>query len=664
MREAEPTTNGAPHPTAVSKQDGAAPSYQSAFTGGPPPVRTPYKHNHAIDDIKCVAYALELFLASHMHESEEYCDVNDKKKERMYFATGYGLIQCIKGLMSYEDEDLLAGITHTKRGITIASAHRKKAPSMTTRLAGLVVSSLSTSSVAWIKSMTLVERHAELTYTETMFEKSLLGIVYSGDWLAFIREILNMRTIMNTYRQLGKFVETMDEEGKGNEIDAHFRSGVYLGVGASNLILSLMPARLLTIVELFGYKGDRKFGLEMLQKAGGWTVDSDEPGVSARDEGLRRSICDMVLLMFHLVLSSFTIDCVDLSMAQKILDWNLKRYPDSVFFQFGAGRLSLVRSQPKKAIAHYTKAREVQTQYKNLHHVSYWEIALADLALWDAKASLDCWKILEEQATWSKCIYSYGYAVCLLESAASGPEGDEDRKTAAALLAQVPNLRQRIAGKSIPLEKFFARKARKFQLQNGRLALPALEAAYIWLTITHAPRYVLTERMLPAVWTQLAALGVAHAGEEGEKPSDARAAAYGAGFWDDFALSRFLEGVCLRYVAYPGWQDPDAIPDPEDPVGTAIPDAGAHAVAAFLQIFEFGPKIELDHHIVYHAHYEYGRLLACQGDKTGAQAQFDLVQSGKPLEVNAVGRKGKYSMENALMMRTHAAVEALQSNRL
>lgn len=58
-----------------------------------------------------------------------------------------------------------------------------------------------------------------------------------------------------------------------------------------------------------------------------------------------------------------------------------------------------------------------------------------------------------------------------------------------------------------------------------------------------------------------------------------------------------------------------------------------------------------------------------------------MVLSGKPLEVNAAGRKGKYSLEvrplsisagsflpdtkpqNALHIRTHAAVDALEQNR-
>lgn len=86
--------------------------------------------------------------------------------------------------MSYEDEvsasdisrcapivdfiqDLIAAIGHTKHGNHVASQHRKAA-SFTSRLAGWVSTS---SEVSRIKSMTPVERHAELIYAETLFEK-------------------------------------------------------------------------------------------------------------------------------------------------------------------------------------------------------------------------------------------------------------------------------------------------------------------------------------------------------------------------------------------------------------------------------------------------------------------------------------------------------------
>jgi hypothetical protein len=78
---------------------------------------------------------------------------------------------------------------------------------------------------------------------------------------------------------------------------------------------------------------------------------------------------------------------------------------------------------------------------------------------------------------------------------------------------------------------------------------------------------------------------------------------------------------------------------------------------AFRFVLENGPRIELDHHIVYytrkfnhlryeplmrwkpHLDYELGRLLACQGRHDAARNEFELVISGKYLEVGPSGRK-------------------------
>ncbi|CCM00537.1 uncharacterized protein FIBRA_02571 [Fibroporia radiculosa] len=611
----------------------------------------PYSQEKALDDVPALSYALHLFLSSHMVEAEEYCSRCDPKREHLYFATGFGLIQCFKGLMSFEDEDLVSGLNHVRHGNAVASRHRKRTASLPTRLAGLVMGSLNTSGVGFIKSMTRVERHAELVYAESLFEKALIGIVYSGDWLAFIKEALNMRTTINIYRQLGKFLEEADAaaraRGEGLEdssIDADFRSGVYLGVGMLNVILSLMPSKLLTVMEMFGYTGDRHVGLEYLMRSGGWTAGSDEPAVSLESEGIRRSICDMSLLIFHLVLSSVTFDGVDIDMAQKILNYHVKRYPNGVFFLFGQGRLSLCRGQPAEAITYYTKAVEAQNQYRNMHHISNWEIAVASLALWDIEESLRCWQILTAEATWSKAVYAYGTAVCLLQLG-----DDKRREDAAKLMAKVPQLRQRIAGKSIPMEKYIARKARKFQDQGGRLALAALELAYIFLAIARAPREIIVSKMLPLVAEMLATLQVHQA--------DPSKYEQGTGYWDDLCLTYFLQGICLRYVAYP---DADAVTDPDEKALIGQAEAERDALLAFEAVFTNGTKVTLDHHLIYYAHYEYGRLLACKGDKEGARKHLELVMSGKPLEgPGGNHRKGKYSLENALHVRTNAALEAL-----
>lgn len=93
--------------------------------------------------------------------------------------------------------------------------------------------------------------------------------------------------MINKYLELGKFLECMDAEaiGRGEgpidaSIDNDFRSGVELGVGASNLILSFMPDKLLAVVEIFGYKGNRSVGLKKLMDIGGWSTPDLEPTIS------------------------------------------------------------------------------------------------------------------------------------------------------------------------------------------------------------------------------------------------------------------------------------------------------------------------------------------------------------------------------------------------
>lgn len=100
-----------------------------------------------------------------------------------------------------------------------------------------------------------------------------------------------MRTTIGIYRQLGHYLDAVDAEyttAQGSSkplddpaVDTHFRSGVYLGVGMCNIVLSLMPGKLMTLVELFGYHGDRKVGLDMLMRAGGWEEGAEEPKVAA-----------------------------------------------------------------------------------------------------------------------------------------------------------------------------------------------------------------------------------------------------------------------------------------------------------------------------------------------------------------------------------------------
>jgi hypothetical protein len=86
---------------------------------------------------------------------------------------------------------------------------------------------------------------------------------------------------------------------------------------------------------LLGYRGDRFEALRLLRKAGGWEREkgSDRPlrvpRMSKEQGGARRPLCDLALIVFHLVMSGFTREGVDVQEAENIVEWNLQQYPNS-----------------------------------------------------------------------------------------------------------------------------------------------------------------------------------------------------------------------------------------------------------------------------------------------------------------------------------------------
>lgn len=163
-----------------------------------------------------------------------------------------------------------------------------------------------------------------------------------------------------------------------------------------------------------------------------------------------------------------------------------------------------------------------------------------------------------------------------------------------------------------------ARKARKHKQQGGRLALPALEFAYLFLGIAHAPHSVITSRMLPLVEQQLAALHMFAddpakygTGSADSLPLEEREGE----FWDDLCLANFLKGICLRFVAYP---DSDAVIDKEEEksVLEGRSEAEQGAKEAFEAVFRDGRSIVYDHYLVYYAR----KWLSCSVSRSVSRA--------------------------------------------
>ncbi|OCF35432.1 hypothetical protein I317_04948 [Kwoniella heveanensis CBS 569] len=598
-------------------------------------------------DIDTCREALTLFLTSRMKEAEEYCLEKEGEGHHMYLQSAQGIIQALKGMMTFDSIDLANALEITKATAVTASALRRPSDSIVSRFVR------SGTAVARIKAMTPLERHAELVFAETSLMKAVLAIVSGGDWLGLVREALNMRNAHGIYHVLQQYLDDADKNGYDDNIDMDFRSGVVLGSGTSALMLSLLPGKVIRIAEILGLAGNKETALDTLMSAGGWSRTSDTPAFDETNEGLRRPVCDLILLTFHLVISVLMpVSGVDIGMARKILAYNMRRYPDGVFFLYFQARLYTAQCQPEEANKSLQRALDQKLEYIQLQHMVLWDYACNHMMLSNWKGALDCFSILKDESNWSRCTYTYAAAAAIVQLAQEG-DGKSGAKISEAekLMHQVPKLTKKMVGKSLPIEKLVSRKARKFHSQNNRLFLPSMELAYVFGSLLNTPRRSLLDDWLPKVNNAL------------KKLDEVEPEHYGNGneFWDDYCLGHFLRGMVQSVARYQNLEAaPEATRKAEgDPSDEAL-DEGAEK--DYRAVIRHSPEVQLDHYILFHNYYELGRLYARRGDDEQAKECFEVVMSGKLPEHNAYMAKahGKYSLEGALLLKTHAALSAIK----
>ncbi|PIO58752.1 hypothetical protein TELCIR_19805 [Teladorsagia circumcincta] len=157
-------------------------------------------------------------------------------------------------------------------------------------------------------------------------------------------------------------------------------------------------------------------------------------------------------------------------------------------------------------------------------------------------------KRLLSESRWSRCVYTY--LLCILFAADTTCEESKRDETVAALARKIDGLRQRIAGKSIPLEKYCVKKANRF-VAKRTLMFAHYEFMYFWngFDIVAANSQIVQGILedLQNIWHARQSKGLrVLPNYQGmipcrKLPADA----------DDRALYFFLRAVCLRILYQP-----------------------------------------------------------------------------------------------------------------
>ena len=99
------------------------------------------------------------------------------------------------------------------------------------------------------------EVHAELCFAEVLLLKAVLTLCEDETLVSFVKAGLKVRTCYQSYRECWAILQ---ERQWANELHKKdFESGVRFGVGCFNLLISLLPGRVMKLLEFIGFSGNK-----------------------------------------------------------------------------------------------------------------------------------------------------------------------------------------------------------------------------------------------------------------------------------------------------------------------------------------------------------------------------------------------------------------------
>lgn len=192
-----------------------------------------------------------------------------------------------------------------------------------------------------------------------------------------------------------------------------------------------------------------------------------------------------------------------------------------------------------ESLVWYKKSWKSQNIWTQFHHICFWEMLWVNSLKLDWREAILYSSYLVENSKWSRTMYTYQKAslMCMLNPKELT---SSEKRTITNLMQEVPVYKQRIAGKSLPMEKFACRRAERF-LVTGTLILPAIELMYLWnLFKILSKQFRLAEGVFKIIEKTLTTLDEADVNDPIRKYET-----------DNRALLLLLKGACLRHMKSP-----------------------------------------------------------------------------------------------------------------
>lgn len=508
-------------------------------------------------------------------------------KNSIYHAMVNGILLVVKAILTFDPQDIDIGMTAAKEALKTCNSFRRK---------GRMTSFSRLVSKQGIKAIKEEELHAEVCYAECLILKSAVTFIQDDSMLGFLKSGINIGLSYQIYKDCQQILTQIPTNQ--SKTSRHLIGGVKFGLGAFNLILSLMPPKTLKLLNVVGYHGDKQVGLTLLHE-------------SASESHINNVLSILALLFYYsYACVAFGIETSHNSPIDHLFLVYLQKFPKCVIFKFFHARFSMLRGKFENAQLTLQECIFIQNEWKQLDHICYWELMWCHIFVQDWKEAYRYADLLFQDSKWSKAMYSYSKAMLLALLPAGFAKSTSENTN--SLFLGVESLRIRLLGASVPIEKFVADKGQRYGSTKGWfIAQPVLEFTYAWSGFQ-----VMSKRLhLISCW-----LAVINRGEEllREKPNKE----YGT---DDLCLLNLLKGLCLKHL-------------------------GKYLMAEqyFNRVIQKEKLLKYDHYLVPYTYYELGVLYYLKGDYSSATKNLDNIKNYKD-----------YSMEARLQFKAHVALEQI-----
>ncbi|KAM4751189.1 tetratricopeptide repeat protein 39B-like [Anableps anableps] len=535
--------------------------------------------------------ALHLFLNNRF--ADALSSLEPRKSRSMYHAMGYSSILLMQAAMTFDPKDMDVAMASLKEALHTCQRFRRKT--------GIMESLANIWHGQPVDNLTEREMHAELCYAEVLMQKAALMFL-DESIIGFIKGGMGMRNSYLIYKNCQAMENAIEDAKKEKSTHIHYRGGVNMGIGSFNLILSMLPSRVLRLMEFLGFSGNRELGLSQLREG-------------AASNSLRSILSTLTLLMFHLYMSVILgTGEGNLPEAEALLKPYADKFPNGALMLFYTARIAVLKGNFTFAQEKFLACIATQEEWRQIHHLCYWELMWACSFEQNWIKAYRYADLLCKENKWSQATYVFQKAAIL----SMLPEEDVTKlgEDVVALFRQVDDLRLRIAGKSIPTEKFAAKKAQRYSSPKPlKLVVPALEMMYVWNGFAVVgKRPELTESILSTLETA-----------EEQLRNDSAPSEY---HMDDLCVVQMLKGLCLTQL------------------GRLV-----RAEICFSFVISSEKDIKHDTYLVPFTMYELGLLHKLKGDINTAITVIE----------NAKTNYRDYSMESRLHFRIHAALNTMGS---